>query len=270
MGNLNLTTVSAGQNNKETTINNADAAIEAALTETLAVDFSAGNVTLSSAQYRGSLGFYASGTASARDFTLPQIKRTVWIKNGNTGILTVKRGSTSLTLPIGAYSFFYTDGTTNGIEKIDVTSGGSLTFLALTDTPANFTSAGRKIVRVNSAANALEFVDMSYTLAFYQENVMTNAQIVYKFIATVAFTLPSSLTGSYATAEAASTGNVHFDIKKNGSDVGDIVFNISTTGSFTFGSDQSFAAGDVLTITGPATADATLAGVGVSLKGYLT
>ncbi len=150
------------------------------------------------------------------------------------------------------------------------TGAGAASFTALTDAPANYTSAGRKTVRVNAAANALEFIDAPYTLAFYQEPIMTNAQIVYKFIATVPFTLPSGLSGSYANAEVASTGNVHFDIRKNGSDVGDIVFNISATGSFTLGSDQSFAAGDILTITGPATADATLAGVATSLKGYLT
>lgn len=36
--------------------------------------------------------------------------------------------------------------------------GGSTTFAALTDTPANFTSAGGKFVKVNSGASALEFV----------------------------------------------------------------------------------------------------------------
>ena len=36
--------------------------------------------------------------------------------------------------------------------------GGATTFVALTDTPANFTSAGGKFVKVNSGATALEFV----------------------------------------------------------------------------------------------------------------
>ena len=35
--------------------------------------------------------------------------------------------------------------------------GGSTTFTALTDTPTNFSSAGGKLVRVNSGATALEF-----------------------------------------------------------------------------------------------------------------
>lgn len=270
MGNLSITTVSASQNSKEVTINNADAAIESAMTEQLAIDLSAGNHTITSAEYTRNLFFKSTGNAISRSLTFPAVKRVVLVQNGGSAVLSLIKGSTTLTLAAGGFAFYFTDGTANGIVKVDVTSGTSLAFVNLTDVPANYTSAGRKIVRVNAAANALEFVDMSYTLAFYQENIMTNAQIVYKFIATVAFTLPSGLSGSYATAEVASTGNVHFDIKKNGSDVGDIVFNVSTTGSFTLGSDQSFAAGDILTITGPATADATLAGVAASLKGYLT
>lgn len=270
MGNLSITTVSASQNQKETTINDADAALESALTETLVVDLSAGNHTLSTAEYTRNIGFATTGNAISRDLTFPAIERTVWVKNGGSSVMNLKRGSTTLTLAAGGYAFYYTDGTTNGIAKIDVTSGTSLAFINLTDAPANYTSAGYKIVRVNAAANGLEFVDMAYTIAFYQENVMTNAQIVYKFIATVPFTLVAGLSGSYATSEVASAGNVHFDIKKNGSDVGDIVFNVSSTGSFTLGSDQSFAAGDVITIVGPATADLTLAGVGASIKCRLT
>lgn len=36
---------------------------------------------------------------------------------------------------------------------------GATTFVELTDTPANFTGAAGRIVKVNSAASALEFVD---------------------------------------------------------------------------------------------------------------
>jgi len=46
---------------------------------------------------------------------------------------------------------FHVTGTFGG-------GGGSTTFVALTDTPANFTSAGGKFVKVNSGATALEFV----------------------------------------------------------------------------------------------------------------
>lgn len=270
MGNLGITTVAAGQNTKETTINDADAALESALTDTLSCNLTSGNVSVTTLQYQRNIGFVTTGNAISRDLTFPAVKRTVWVKNGGSATLNIKVGSTTLTLAAAGFMLIYTDGTTNGLSKIDLVGSIALAFTSLTDVPANYTSAGRKIVRVNAAANALEFIDMSYTLAFYQEAVMTNAQMVYKFIATVGVTLPAGLSGSQAKSEVASAGNVHFDIFKNGSDLGDITFNTSSTGSFTLASDLVLAAGDILTIKGPATADANLAGVGVSLKGYLT
>ena len=38
------------------------------------------------------------------------------------------------------------------------TAGGVSAFTALTDTPSNFSGAGNQFVKVNSSANALEFV----------------------------------------------------------------------------------------------------------------
>ncbi len=269
--NLNITLVAANQNQKEVTVNDGFLALDAALTEILTVDLTADDVTLTSAQYRGSLGFLTSGNTVARILTLPQIKRAaVWIKNGGSETLSIARGATTLTLAAGAYALYATDGTADGLSKIDLAGSASLAFTALTDAPASYTGKGRFVVRVKADTTGVDFVDSAYTLAFYEEGVMTDAEVIYKFIATVPFTLPSGLSGSYANSEVASTGNVHFDIKKNGSDSGDITFNASASGSFTLASDLSFAAGDILTIVAPATADTTLAGVAVSLKAYLT
>jgi len=49
-----------------------------------------------------------------------------------------------------------------GIDQA-LASVGSTTFVGLTDTPANFTDDGLKIVRVNSTPDALEFVDFTST-----------------------------------------------------------------------------------------------------------
>jgi len=54
-----------------------------------------------------------------------------------------------------------TDGAAVWTEITQV-SGGS-TFVSLSDTPANFTDAGLKIVRVNTGADALEFVEFAAT-----------------------------------------------------------------------------------------------------------
>jgi hypothetical protein len=44
-------------------------------------------------------------------------------------------------------------------KYVDDNAGGAESFVALTDTPANFTSANSRLLRVNSAGNAVEFTD---------------------------------------------------------------------------------------------------------------
>ncbi len=121
--NLNITLVAANQNQKEVTINDGFGALDAALTELLSVDLSAGDVTLTAAQYRGALGFVATGNAVARTVALPQVKRgAIWIKNGGTATLSIARGSTTLALAAGGYAFYATDGTVNGLFLLDISA----------------------------------------------------------------------------------------------------------------------------------------------------
>ena len=47
---------------------------------------------------------------------------------------------------------------TNNFDYYPSSSGGSTTFVGLTDTPANFTSSAGKVAVVNSGETALEFV----------------------------------------------------------------------------------------------------------------
>src|SRR5260370_39375507 len=80
----------------------------------------------------------------------------------------------------------------------------------------------------------------------------------YIFATSVAF--PSGLAGSYGTAGTAATANTNFAIAKNGSNVGTMAFAAgATSASFAMATATGFAGGDVLTITAPATPDATLA-----------
>jgi hypothetical protein len=75
-------------------------------------------------------------------------------------------------------------------------------------------------------------------------------------------------TGHVAGAGAASTGTAIYTIYKNGSSVGTITFTTSATGVFSIGSPISLnGSSDVLTILGPATADATLADMSIWMAG---
>jgi hypothetical protein len=90
---------------------------------------------------------------------------------------------------------------------------------------------------------------------------------VFHIMCVFAFRLPASLTGSYFYPGTNPTSDSTFTIKKNGSSVGTVKFNGGgSTTTVTFASDADFAAGDRLTIEPPATQDATLANVSLSLK----
>jgi hypothetical protein len=97
-----------------------------------------------------------------------------------------------------------------------------------------------------------------------------NAATIARFVAVRAFTLPASLTGSYAKAGAAATASAAFILNKNGTQIGDFTYGIgSANGGFTFASQVAFAAGDVLTVVGPSTADTTLSDIQFTLAGVL-
>lgn len=236
--NLDISQVAAGQSSKEVTVNNATGQLDAALTELLDVNLSAGNVTLTSAQFRGAMMFNGTGHSVSRNLTVPAVKRSIFVvRNSGTGDLNVVRGSTTLTLFASTLAVFATDGTTNGLIIVSAPSDGS--------------------------APEAKFMDLSLFVA----GAPTDSELVLYFIAVRDFTLPASLTGSYAHAGTASTGSVSFALTKNGGSIGSVSFAASATGTFTFASDTSFTAGDNLKMTAPATADATLADIAFSFKG---
>lgn len=81
-------------------------------------------------------------------------------------------------------------------------------------------------------------------------------------------TFPSGLTNSQGVAGTAATASTTFQINKNGTSVGTMVFAAAgTVATFTMASSTSFAIADVLTVVAPATPDTTLANLGWSLSG---
>jgi len=160
--------------------------------------------------------------------------------------------------------FYYFDGAAWAIQS----TAGLPTFLILTDTPSSYSGQAEKLIRVNTAANALEFVDAPYDVGFFFPGTPTNGEILLRlpFVRDVDF--PSALTGSQLKAGTAATASTVISIQKNAVEFGTVTVAISgTTGTFAAASPTSFAAGDILTVVGPASADATLASIGITLKG---
>jgi hypothetical protein len=95
-------------------------------------------------------------------------------------------------------------------------------------------------------------------------------QVVERYIFATLVTFPAGLGGSYGTAGTAAAASATFTIAKNGSATGTMVFAAgAASAGFAMSTATTFAAGDVLTISAPAPADATLANLAWTLAGTL-
>lgn len=167
MGNLNLTQLSSSQNNKETTINDIANELDLAMTDsfTLLVDNSnAGSIP--TADFRRNVLFVVSPDSPAPTgtitVTVPALVRGVFVIINNTAqTLSVGISGQSeafVSIPSGTpLPAFVLTSTGANVRSAGGGSGGSSTFLGLTDTPSSFTGQAGNFSRVNSGETALEF-----------------------------------------------------------------------------------------------------------------
>lgn len=230
--NLNLPQVATNQNNKEATINDQSGFIDAAIGETLDLDFTSSDVTLTIEQFRETFEFVATNLSVARNLTLVAEKRRFTVNNfAGTNILSVIMGSTTLLIPEGESAEFYADGTTNGLRR-------------LTD---DHFEVGNFIIG-QPAVGA----------------------VVHRQIFTRDVTFRVTLTGSHAQASTAALAQADFDVLKNTVSVGTIRFAASgTIATFIMASATSFAPGDRLEITAPNPQDTNLADIDFMLAALI-
>jgi hypothetical protein len=156
----------------------------------------------------------------------------------------------------------------NAISTSGVPSATQPTLLDLSDVPASYSGAGGKAVEVNAGATALVFSAKPFDVSTFAPGLGTNSQILLRVKLARAVTFPASATLSQASASANATGSTTFTFKKNGSSFATVNYAAaSSSGTWTQASDAVFAAGDLLEIDGPSTADVTLADVGLTLAG---
>lgn len=268
---LDITLLATSQSDRSTTVNTALQAIETATQKALAVDLTAGNGTLTEAQYTRNFNFVCDGhTTNARTLTVPLtinavalVGRFYMVSNLDTGTVTVQ-GATGGTVAVagGTVALIFNDGTD---QILIAASAGSLSSLS----DINFTSLADFQMMVYDLGNTEWInVDIPYDIALFVPQTPGDNELVLVLVADRDFTLPASLTGSTGYATTAPGANDTWDLRKNGVSIGSVNFTAASNSvSFTFSSETSFASGDRFEIVADYPSDATLAGVALTFKG---
>jgi hypothetical protein len=105
-----------------------------------------------------------------------------------------------------------------------------------------------------------------YDLLMFLPGVPTANQVMGRIIVPRAITLPTGLTGSYASSITSAASATTLTLAKNGASIGSVNFAAgSATATFTFAASVSFAPGNLLTLTNQSPADSALANVSLTL-----
>jgi len=225
--NLALTLIETNQSQKEVTANSAFAAFDAAICEAAEVEIADGTNEVAAATMRGAqtLVLVDSGSPPSSEFylELEPVKRLLVIVNATAYDATIvcadaSSGAAEASIAAEANALVYCDATQVHLITADLTAivDG---FTDLSDSPADYSGAGMKKVRVNSGGTALEFATdiQSIPIAVSDETTdlsIGTAKITFRM--PYAFTL-TAVRASVTTAPTGSTLTV--DINEAGSTI---------------------------------------------------
>jgi len=235
--NLAITHVAASQNQKEVTINDALDKLDLAMNDTVDVDCTGGNTTVSTPDYRENFLIRLTGTP-ASDFTLtvPDGKRILAVHNTTVRIATLRTTTAGATVILRA-------------SELGIVG-----------------SRGTNLVSLAASA-----IGGLYDLGLFIPGQPAATALVFQYVFPRGVSFPTSLTGSTGRAATGATSLASFALRKNGTNVGSVDFTAGqAVASFTLAGGASFAAGDVLELLAPTPQDATLADISLSFVGART
>ena len=238
--NLGITQLTEGQSQKEITINTALEVFDHAIAGKLTKDIAGiADVTLTAAEWTYAIYEFTGNTTADIDIIVPTATRRFSVVNNTTGpprTITIKT--------VAAPGVVLAEG-----EHVVVEQNGT-TMIALTSGTGGGTTP------------------QPYDLGVSWSGTLPASQVLLRYPFPRAVDFATGLPDSQAVSVVAATAATTLTLAKNGTSIGTIDFAAAaTSGTFTFTADVSFAVGDLLTLTAPASPDGTLADVGISLAG---
>ncbi|WP_454737585.1 hypothetical protein [Cupriavidus necator] len=185
--------------------------------------------------------------------------------NYQTGATAHAIANGTLSLTASTTNYVYADATT-GAVAVNTTGfpAGSIPLYSIVTGATTVTSYTDARSYQPSATSGLAG---AYDVGGYIAGTAGDSEVVWEFYSPRAWTLPAGASGG-AKARAAATGSSTFTLAKNGSNIGTLAWSAAgTVATLSITSSTSIAAGDVLSLTAPATANATLADIAFTLAG---
>lgn len=125
-----------------------------------------------------------------------------------------------------------------------------------------------ELVIVADDGSSIIFDRPKYDIVCFFQGTIPNGQLVLRFPLSRRIVFPSGMTDSVASLGIAATAETVLSLQKDLVEFATITFAISgTIGVVTSSSNTTFETGDVLTVHGPGSADATAADLGFTLNG---
>mgnify|MGYP006274006119 CR=1 FL=1 len=122
-----------------------------------------------------------------------------------------------------------------------------------------------KVLAVNSGEDEYEHVNRVADVGFFFAGTSEDGETMVRYVCARAFTVEASgHAGAAGTAAAAET---IYSIRKNGTQFGTATFAANASSATFSVTSTSFAAGDIIEILAPGTADGSLADISITLAG---
>jgi hypothetical protein len=230
--NLAIAHVAASQNQKEVTINDAIDALDRAITDTLALDLAASPLTVTATQLRSAMVLHPMGALTGPAAVLvPQIRRVFALLNTDSSFaITVERGASAVAVEPGENAVLICDGCPDGL------------------------------FRVGPGAPVYDFGMVAGTAPGAGE-------VLGKVVIPRPLLIPPDLAGSAVHVDTAPEADFAIALTRNGAAVASITVHADASATLATSGNAPvpIAAGDVIRFLAPATPDASIAGIALTI-----